>query len=407
MTEQKNPLKNIKNTYSDKIKTVNDLLRNKELVKAFKTVFMYGDNINRGHYYTIPTDETNDHFISLFIDLGLITYDWDELKKQTHRQIGNRIIEFSFNADTILDIFDRLNGKNAIIKKQTLEFISRHIGDQGSGDQLVGFFQAWGVPNSLIDYPNTKWRMINTILTYYATSTHPEDHQMLFKIIEEATHPLMYSGNKEKALEIQDNFTNYLQYDGYCFDKGKIVKATDELIKISEDRQKDRDNKPVDQALLDLASHFFRPPVQQPRTRPLQVEIIGGQINSAVKIIENTPSSKPIKTKKNNLVNSQIFFDDNKATISIDNSPVPLPPFKNEHYFCQVLFQHPKQEFVDWSIIFEGMDKTLNGLNKKDIVKDKRMVQDTMYAVNKRIREVINTEDDLFSWKEKSIKRNY
>ena len=53
------------------------------------------------------------------------------------------------------------------------------------------------------------------------------------------------------------------------------------------------------------------------------------------------------------------------------------------------------------------MDKIITSDNKKDAEKEKRSVQDTMYALNKRIKETINTEDDLFIWKEKSIKRNY
>lgn len=109
---------------------------------------------------------------------------------------------------------------------------------------------------------------------------------------------------------------------------------------------------------------------------------------------------------KTNLSGNTISFDDDKAKIAIGNKECQLPAYKNEHYFCRAIWQHPVNEFVDWSTVFENMDKTLNS-NKKGTEKDKRSIQDTMYAVNKRIKDVINTEDDLFTWKERSIKRNY
>ncbi len=118
----------------------------------------------------------------------------------------------------------------------------------------------------------------------------------------------------------------------------------------------------------------------------------------------------PIKRrslKKNSLRAASIELDDNNSSIKIDRKAIPLPPYKNEHFFCRAIFQHPVNEFVDWSIIFESMDKALNSVTKNDSEKDKRMIQDTMYAVNKRIREVFNTDDDLFTWKEKAIKRNF
>jgi len=110
---------------------------------------------------------------------------------------------------------------------------------------------------------------------------------------------------------------------------------------------------------------------------------------------------------KINLSDNNISFDDDKAKIIIGKKECQLPAYKNEHYFCRAIFQHPVDEFVDWSIIFENMDKTLNSGNKKDSTKDKRSIQDTMYAINKRIKGVVNTDDDLFTWKDKSVKRNY
>lgn len=102
-----------------------------------------------------------------------------------------------------------------------------------------------------------------------------------------------------------------------------------------------------------------------------------------------------------------VKFDDNKATISIGNTKCQLPPHKNEHFFCRAMFQCPVNEFVDWSIIYENMDKINEFNNKEGANKEKRSVQDTMYALNNRVKEVFNTNNNLFTWKNKSIKRNY
>jgi len=129
-------------------------------------------------------------------------------------------------------------------------------------------------------------------------------------------------------------------------------------------------------------------------------------ITAAKKKIEMAALPKS-PMKKIGLISQKISFDDTKPSIIIGDKECGLPPYKNEHYFCRAIFQYPAKEFVDWSIIFESMDKVLNSVTTKDSRRDKRMVQDTMYAINKRIKEIINTDDELFSWKEKSITRNY
>lgn len=195
-----------KSGYSNKIKNIDDLLQNVELRKKCFSIIAW-DNSNvpqRGRFYTMGVDEQYDEIVLLMEDLGLIKADWEYLGKQPHRQVGYRLINIAYGVDKFFDLLDRINGKTAIIKKQTLEFIARHSGEQSSGSHLVDLLETWGVPKSLIEYPNTKWRMIDTVLTYYASSSSPEDHQMLFKIIEEIAHPLMYAGDKEKSLEVQD-----------------------------------------------------------------------------------------------------------------------------------------------------------------------------------------------------------
>ncbi len=103
------------------------------------------------------------------------------------------------------------------------------------------------------------------------------------------------------------------------------------------------------------------------------------------------------------LGSQKITFDDNKAEISAGNKHCSLPPFKNEHYFCRAMFEYPTNEPMDWSIVYEKMTSSEPTSEKQNL----RAVQDTMYAINNRIKEVLNTEDDLFTWQNKSIKRNF
>lgn len=108
--------------------------------------------------------------------------------------------------------------------------------------------------------------------------------------------------------------------------------------------------------------------------------------------------------KKTKLNDKKIEFDNEKAVITFDNQIIQLPPYKDEHCLCRVMFLQCKgKEPVDWSIIYEEMVK----LEVIDKEKNKRMVQDTMYRLNRRIKKIINTDDDLFTWQGKTIRRNY
>lgn len=236
--------------YSSHTKTVNDLLKNFELVRKFRSIFHYGEKLKRGFNYKIPTEEENDEFIALLIDLELAEYDWNELKKQKHREVGNRLIEFRFNGDKILDIFDRLECRKPIIRKPTLEKISVQLANIATGLEIVEYLKGWGVSEGLIEYPNTKWRTVFGVLSYYANSPDQEDHKMLLKIIAEILHPLLYSGSWEQSQKACKEFNNHLFYDNYVArwvigSKRYIVEyepSGDEDATISEEQEKFYEN---------------------------------------------------------------------------------------------------------------------------------------------------------------------
>lgn len=116
-----------------------------------------------------------------------------------------------------------------------------------------------------------------------------------------------------------------------------------------------------------------------------------------------------IKNRKESIIKISlaekiIIFDETKPAILINEKVCPLPPAKNEDYFAKAMFRRPVGEFVDWSIIHQEITGKSESIGDKT---DQRMVRDTMDRLNNRIQELLNTDDELFSWENKSIKRNY
>jgi len=108
-------------------------------------------------------------------------------------------------------------------------------------------------------------------------------------------------------------------------------------------------------------------------------------------------------TPETTLASKDLHFEDDEAAIYIMGKKCALPPYKNEHDFCRAMFKRPVDKFIDWSVIYEEM----TGGDFENSEKDKRIVQDTMYRINKRIKKFCHTDNDLFTWKIKTVKRNY
>lgn len=107
--------------------------------------------------------------------------------------------------------------------------------------------------------------------------------------------------------------------------------------------------------------------------------------------------------KPTSLAGQPSMLKDTEAQIAIGPIACQLPPFQNEHDFCRVMFKYKVGESVDWSVIFEQMSGNAEVIGDDG---NKRTVQDTMYAINNRVKKDLNTEDNLFTWKNKSVKRN-
>jgi len=124
-----------------------------------------------------------------------------------------------------------------------------------------------------------------------------------------------------------------------------------------------------------------------------------------VKKIEVLHKYESQKAPQKLLKNSTIRFDDTIPAIFVDEIEVSLPAYGKEHYFCRAIWKRRKNEAIDWSIIYDEM-----GDKDTSLVLDKenwRYIYDAKNAVNKRIREVVGASEDLFQWKDKTVKRLY
>lgn len=224
-TEEK---KEERSSYSDLIKSVDDLLINLEIRnRCLKIISNFGE-LKKGQTYKTSIIESDQYgsfqpyeIILLLKELGLIKeIDFKGFYNQnSYKGVGKRRLEFTFEADGIIDFVNKTNGKNSVIKKQALEFIARHIADLKSGNDLAGFLRDLGVPDSLIVYPNTKWRMLNDVLLYYASRPKLQDRKILAEIIEQASHPLMHNGDRNLAEETRKKLNGFLQYDNFSIDE--------------------------------------------------------------------------------------------------------------------------------------------------------------------------------------------
>ena len=102
----------------------------------------------------------------------------------------------------------------------------------------------------------------------------------------------------------------------------------------------------------------------------------------------------------------KVEFLDEESVLKLGDKKCPLPPYKNEHFFCRAAFEHQINEPIDWSIIYEKMTGYYGEHfgKSKDTRENWHRVYDTMEAINKRAKELLDIEK-LFVWQEKTIKR--
>ncbi len=108
--------------------------------------------------------------------------------------------------------------------------------------------------------------------------------------------------------------------------------------------------------------------------------------------------------EKLHLKDVKIDFNDSTHTLTVNDRMCILTPQGNEHDFCRVMFGYEPHVSIDWSEIHHYMVGSKSSIGSQ---KNRKSVQDTMYRLNERIKTEIITDDNLFSWDNNSIKRNF
>lgn len=121
----------------------------------------------------------------------------------------------------------------------------------------------------------------------------------------------------------------------------------------------------------------------------------------------NSPTGS--ESVKESLKGKVISFDAEKAKLCIGDKECQLPPYKNEHYLCKIMFQHPVDEPVEWQDVYDAMARSIEKYSEKvkDTKENRRPVYDAMLAVNGRVKELLNTDDDFLRWQEKTVIRKF
>ncbi|MDD5688939.1 MAG: hypothetical protein PHQ76_01510 [Caldisericia bacterium] len=195
------------------------------------------------------------------------------------------------------------------IRKTALQNMAIEIKELVSHSGLEDFFSDLNIPKELYA-DGSKYDKVFSVLSGV-------NQEILFRIIEEAMHPLrFFNGDEEKAAQMQDLFSSFLQYDGYCIYNGKVIKTTPETlgkikIRIEERKEKQTDQSPSDNGIISTKE-------------PLPIRIVGdiGIRGFEEKVILQKPKNKriqlrkfPADTKWNNITIR--FLNDHEVIIKV------------------------------------------------------------------------------------------
>lgn len=109
------------------------------------------------------------------------------------------------------------------------------------------------------------------------------------------------------------------------------------------------------------------------------------------------------------LSDHEMSFDDDTAQLKVgDLRPVDFPPFKNEYYIMKELFAQRKGIVMGWDVLHAAMSGgDSEAMAAIEPHKQKKAVQDAIRAINKRVKNKCNTDDELLKPEIHSIKRLY
>lgn len=109
-----------------------------------------------------------------------------------------------------------------------------------------------------------------------------------------------------------------------------------------------------------------------------------------------------------NLEKGEVVFDEKTSTIEFAGRSCKLPKYKNEHDLAKIMFfNHKINTHVSWDYIYPIMTGITLDTERKLDKKHPKKIKNTLEHLNRRIRNDLNTEDALFSWKNRGVIRNF
>lgn len=359
-----NMAKKKKSLHSAQIKSFNNLLKDIELrhrVTALIIKAFGGDSpkkITSDQVVKIRISKSEEDLLPLTNKLDFTETDW--------KSDDGRYAVTKFYGEAIEPLITAMHGGSSIIQKKALEQISIIVRDLLTTHQLYELLTSINVPESLLFIPDVdskdeatyREELIFNVMTALSSTGSASDRALFFNILEEIAHPLTFQGDEQYSIDFQRKITKIIRSDGFSLLGGKIHVFTEE-----------------DAAQIDVTK----------KTADVNNYNADGE--------------------KASLKGQDISFDDDSARLIIGKQAIQLPPYKNEHCFCRAAFRIPKSEVADWSILYEEMSGSKpNDLGGKI---QKRAVYDTMLRINKRISKAFNTDDDLFVFQERTIRRAF
>lgn len=101
------------------------------------------------------------------------------------------------------------------IKLKTLEHIAQALANTCSGSQMVNTLLDYGIPRADIPYPDTKWRTLQNMFLFLATSPNPKQREKFGGAITVFLHPLNFGADESASNKLIEDFNKYLKFDGY------------------------------------------------------------------------------------------------------------------------------------------------------------------------------------------------
>lgn len=106
---------------------------------------------------------------------------------------------------------------------------------------------------------------------------------------------------------------------------------------------------------------------------------------------------------------SGMVYNNAKATITLRSRVCNLKIDSLQHRIYKALFKKPIGKLICWDEIWEQISNSsyTDDDFDKDLKKHRRSLYDAVRGLNNKAKDALNTKEDLLTWTNNSIKRNY